>query len=177
MNRFAHWIDRILIYALIILMAVIVIDVSWQVLTRFVLRHPSSYTEELATFLLIWIGVLGASYALRTKSHLGIDLLAQRLKNAKRYLLELFVNVCVFLFAFCIMVIGGIRLVMLTFHLNQLSAAIGIRMGYVYLVIPVSGALMMFYASLFIHQTVRSWIGHESPPPSDAEKPSIRTVA
>ena len=59
----------------IVLMSVMVIDVSWQVASRFVFRAPSSFTEELAGFLLIWIGLLGAAYGFPTRAHLGIDLL------------------------------------------------------------------------------------------------------
>ncbi len=70
MQKLTQIITKILEIVLIILMAGIVIDVSWQIFTRFILRDPSSYTEELAGFLLIWIGLLGASYALYTKVHL-----------------------------------------------------------------------------------------------------------
>ena len=54
------------------------------------------------------------------------------------------------MFAFFIMIIGGIRLVQLTFTLNQISAALGIKMGYVYLVIPLSGLLIIYYSLRFI---------------------------
>ena len=63
MQKITHIITKVLEIFLIILMAAIVIDVVWQIFTRFILRDPSSYTEELAGFLLIWIGLLGASYA------------------------------------------------------------------------------------------------------------------
>ena len=66
-------------------MIAIVTVVCWQVFSRFILRAPSSYTEELARFLLIWIGVLGASYAYRTKAHLGLDLFYQKMIPSLRY--------------------------------------------------------------------------------------------
>jgi TRAP-type C4-dicarboxylate transport system permease small subunit len=46
------------------------------------------------------------------------------------------------------MVIGGFRLVSITLKLNQISAALQIQLGYVYLVLPLSGLLIMFYAFL-----------------------------
>ena len=57
--------DSVLAFILMILMATIVIDVTWQVLSRFIVGNPSSVTEEIARFLLIWIGLLGAAYAFR----------------------------------------------------------------------------------------------------------------
>lgn len=161
MRSVINWIDKILAQALIILMAVMVLDVSWQVFTRFVIRRPSSYTEELATFLLIWIGLLGASYALRTKSHLGIDILTYRLSGARKYTSEILIYTCVLAFALSVMVFGGIRLVNLTFQLNQVSAAVGIKMGYVYLVIPMTGVLIMLYSLVFIVDALLLWHGRE----------------
>ena len=150
MEKLTKWIDTILSNFLIVLMAAMVLDVSWQVFTRFVLRNSSSYTEELATFLLIWIGVLGASYALRTKAHLGIDVLTYKLQGLRKKVIEIIVYSFVILFAFFIMVVGGLRLVDLTFTLDQTSPALGIRMGYVYLVLPISGFLIIYYSIRFI---------------------------
>jgi TRAP-type C4-dicarboxylate transport system permease small subunit len=119
-----------------------------------VLQHASSFTEELARFLLIWIGLLGASFALRTKAHLGIDVLTFRLTGMKKQIVTISVYGLVLLFALVIMVIGGFRLVQLTFSLNQISAAIGIKMGYIYLVLPISGLLFMYYSFCFIIQAI-----------------------
>jgi TRAP-type C4-dicarboxylate transport system permease small subunit len=147
------------------LLAVMVLDVIWQVFTRFVLKHPSSYTEELAGFLLIWIGLLGAGYAFYTKAHLGIDILTHRLRGPKRRIVEITVNGCVLLFAFFVFILGGIRLVSLTLTLNQISPALGIKMGYVYIVIPLSGTLFFIYAAGFILKAFLSRsTGEESHP-------------
>jgi len=143
-------IDLVLRRFLIILMALIVLAVTWQVFTRFIIRDPSSYTEELARFLLIWIGILGAAYALRTRAHLGIDLIAQRVGEKDRKRIQVTVYSTVIFFAFFVMVVGGIRLVYITFSLNQISAAMGIRMGYIYTVLPLSGILMIIYSLLLM---------------------------
>lgn len=147
-------ITRILSVILIILMAVMVLDVSWQVFTRFILKDPSSFTEELAGFLLIWIGLLGASYALYSRAHLGIDVLTAKLEGTNKRLVEILINVIVILFSLFILVIGGLRLVNLTFTLNQISPAIGIPMGYVYLVLPITGILMIFYSLRVIYMII-----------------------
>ena len=157
MRKMTFWIDSILSKILIVLMAVMVLDVTWQVITRFLLQHPSSFTEELATFLLIWIGLLGASYALRTKAHLGIDILTYKLKGIKRNISILFVNGCIFVFSFTVLVLGGIRLVQITLDLKQISAALGIKMGYVYSVLPITGIIMMYYSLFFMYETFMEW--------------------
>lgn len=150
MDKLTALISRILSIILIILMSVIVLDVTWQVVTRFILRNPSSFTEELAGFLLIWIGLLGASYALYTRAHLGIDILTARTTGARKNFVEILIFSVVSLFALSVLVLGGLRLVNLTFTLNQISPAMGIPMGYVYLVLPITGILMIYFSISFI---------------------------
>jgi len=153
MTTLTKWIDKALSTLLIALMGLMVMVVTWQVVTRFLLPTPSSYTEELARYLLIWIGVLGSSYALRTSAHLGIDILSTKLKGKQKDALTLLIYSLVILFATLILVIGGIKLVMLTFTLEQTSAALGIKMGYIYSVLPLSGLLMIYYSIQFILET------------------------
>ena len=51
--NFEHKLNRILEVALVILMSLLVLDVLWQVTSRYILSSPSSFTDELAGFLLI----------------------------------------------------------------------------------------------------------------------------
>ena len=155
MTLFRTWIDRVLAWALIGLMGFAVLNVLWQVFTRWVLNDPSSYTEELARYLLIWIGLLGSAYAVSKRLHLAIDLVPTKLEGRRRQMLELFIESVVFLFAFGVMVIGGARLVLLTLQFDQTSAALGIQLGYVYFVVPLSGALIMLYAAMSITERVK----------------------
>ena len=148
-------IDKILSWIVIVLMAVITINVLWQVFSRFVLQNPSSFTEELARYMLIWIGILGAAYVAGQKLHLAIDLLSTKLKGKPKAVLEIFIQLCIFIFSFFVMVIGGIRLVYITLQLNQISAALQVPLGYVYIVVPISGVLMMFYSTFFIQDEIK----------------------
>jgi TRAP-type C4-dicarboxylate transport system permease small subunit len=156
MEKVKRRVDKILEWALIILMAANVLNVLWQVFTRFILKDPSSFTEELARFLLIWVGLLGAGYAVGQKMHLAIDVVVKSLPEKARRLAESAIQAFIFLFAFLVMVYGGIRLVSITLRLNQISAALRIQLGYVYLVLPLSGFLIMFYAGLFFAERIRS---------------------
>ena len=146
-DKLKMMVDRVLGILLIVLMVVLVLDVVWQVLARYVVKSPSSFTDELSRFLLIWVGLFGAAYALGKKKHLAIDLLPNRLKGKKKKRLEAIINLIIILFALSVMVIGGIRLVFLTLTLEQVSAALGLPLGIVYLAIPLSGLLMIYYAA------------------------------
>ena len=84
MQKFQHKVNRVLEVFLVILMTILVLDVLWQVFSRYLLSSPSSFTDELAGFLLIWVGVLGAAYVAGRKEHLAIDILIQRSTPARQ---------------------------------------------------------------------------------------------
>ena len=142
-------VDKALEWALVVLMTVSVLNVLWQVFARYVLQNPSSFTDELARYLLIWVGLMGACYAVGKKLHLAIELFTEKLSARNRLFSDLFIYAVIFLFALFVMVVGGIRLMQITLILNQVSAALQIKIGYVYSVIPLSGVVMMFYAVAF----------------------------
>lgn len=145
MSHLLHLICQLLEKLLMFMMAAIVVAVSWQVFSRFALRSPSSITEELARFLLIWIGILGAAYAYKTRAHLGLDLFLEKLTPQAQRKVRLLIEVLVMFFALSIMVFGGISLVSITLELNQISAAMGWQMGWIYSVIPFSGGLITLF--------------------------------
>jgi TRAP-type C4-dicarboxylate transport system permease small subunit len=147
-------VQRALGWLLSLLMGVMVVDVTWQVASRFVLRAPSSFTGELAGFLLIWIGLLGAAYCLRTGSHLGIDLLVARLRGRARRAAMIAAHLLVAAFALSTLVIGGLSLVRLALHLHEISAAMAIPVGFVYLALPLAGLLMLVFSIEAIARTV-----------------------
>jgi TRAP-type C4-dicarboxylate transport system permease small subunit len=148
MEQVKRILDKFLEVLLMVSVAVLVVDVLWQVFTRFVIGKPSSWTEELATFLLIWVSLLGAAVALGRGAHLGIDYFTHKLPERNRIQTELFVFAVVSLFSLLVMFFGGISLVRQTLALDQISVALHIPMGYVYLAIPISGAFLVLYGMI-----------------------------
>jgi TRAP-type C4-dicarboxylate transport system permease small subunit len=156
MLRMQHKINRILEVFLVILMSVLVVDVLWQVASRYILSSPSSFTDELAGFLLIWVGVLGAAYVAGRKEHLAIDILIQRSSPARQRMLLYIIYSLIFLFALSVMVTGGVVLMYTRFALQVKSAALELPLGYVYSVLPVSGLIIMYYEVVHILQLKRT---------------------
>ena len=140
-------IDNILGKMLVVIMGVMVINVLWQVFTRYIVGSPSSVTDELARYLMIWLGVLGAAYVSGRNMHVAIDVLPRKatVKNQKRF--AIVVNSLIILFVLFAFVIGGFRLVYISFILGQQSPALQIPLGLVYAVIPLSGILIIYYKS------------------------------
>lgn len=138
--------DKLLKVLVTTCMALMVVVVTWQVVSRYALGDPSQWTEEVARMLLIWVGLLGGVYAYREKAHLGLDLLHQKVGVVGKRRLDIITDISCGLFALAVLVVGGGSLVQLTWELEQTTAALGIPMAWVYAVLPLSGVLIVFYS-------------------------------
>lgn len=156
MTQTRKWLDRSLAVLVATLMAALVLDVLWQVFTRFTLRDPSSWTEELARYLMIWVGLIGAAYAAGRRMHLSVDLLPGALTGNRAHTLRIFIESLVLVFALAALFAGGVRLVWVMLKLGQTSASLQIPLGYVYLAVPISGLLIAWYAILDLTDAIKS---------------------
>ena len=141
-------IDSVLEKILISLMSLMVINVLWQVFSRYILSDPSSFTDELARYLMIWLGVLGAAYVAGKGNHVAITYFSEKLSVENQKKVKVLIHLFILSFAVLGMLIGGLRLVYITLALGQLSPALKIPLGIVYSVIPISGILIIIYKIL-----------------------------
>ena len=140
----------------IIMMVLLVICVTWQVFSRYVLQIPSTVTDEIARFSMIWVGLLGAAYTVGLQKQLSIDLFTHNLSARKKAMSNIFINACIFCFSLGVMVFGGITLVSNVYASGQISPSMQIPMAYVYVALPLSGILMIFYSLLFLLENILS---------------------
>jgi len=131
---------------LVFIFGLLVLDVLVQVFSRYILNTSFAFTEELARFSLIWLSILGAAYLNAKREHLSMDFLYQKFSKQHQKKVLFFIEICLLVFALIVMVIGGINLVYITLHLGQLSGTLRIPLGYVYVVLPLSGILIMFFS-------------------------------
>ena len=145
-------IDQVLGKVLILLFGIMCISILWQVFSRYFLDQPSSYTEELARYCLIWLGMLGAAYAAGQNMHLAITFLPDKLSGTNRKRLNVILNLLTIFFAITVFCIGGSRLVYITNILGQDSPALGVPLSFVYAILPISGILIITYKTLEIRK-------------------------
>ncbi|VEC97941.1 Neu5Ac permease [Klebsiella variicola] len=99
LNRIKLAVDRTIAAFSVVVMIALVFCVVWQVFSRYVLNQPSTLTDELARFLMIWVGLLGAAYTVGAQRHLAIDLLTLMLSSrkqatAQRHYQSAYLSVC-----------------------------------------------------------------------------------
>ncbi|MCR9286239.1 MAG: TRAP transporter small permease [Bacteroidetes bacterium] len=146
MTKAYHTINRIIEFLLVTIFTLLVVDVLWQVFSRYVIGQSYSFTEEFARFALIWLAILGAAYLNGKREHLSMDFLVRKLSGERLKKRMQVIEILMFFFAFVVMVIGGGNLVYTTLYLGQTSPAMHISLGYVYAIVPVSGLLIMFFS-------------------------------
>ena len=153
MNLIENRLNTILEKILVVILGVMVINVSWQVFSRYVLANPSSFTDELARYLMIWLGVMGTAYVSGKRLHVAIDILPDKLSPKRQVKLKKIINLIIILFATLIFVVGGSNLVYLSYILGQKSAALQIPLYVVYLCIPLSGLCIVFFKMCDLKKT------------------------
>ena len=89
------------------LLAALTAVVFSQVIARYVLQAPLSYSEELARFLLMWLSMLSAAYAFRMKSHFALRILVERLPEVIQRKVSIAVHVTVTCFFLLILYQGS----------------------------------------------------------------------
>jgi len=145
MKKIKTYLDRVIEKLLITIFGLMVINVIWQVITRYFSENPSSFTDELSRYLMIWLGILGAAYVTGKNEHVSIDFFIKKISVQNRKILTLFITLSIICFAIITLVIGGGRLVYITLILEQYSPSLKIPLALVYSVLPISGILIIFY--------------------------------
>jgi len=140
MKKLIDILSKILITIGSILLLGIVLSVFLQVIFRYVLSRPLSWSEELARFLFAWASMLGAAAGAVTVLNQGIDLLTKKLPLSLQHKIDIFAR-AITLITSLVLVIKGFELVGRV-H-DQTSSAMGVRMSLIYAAVPV-GLLFFF---------------------------------
>ena len=137
---------KLLETAVILVIGFLVLDVLWGVFSRYILGNQSPWTEELATMLLIWGSLFGAAIGFIRGSHLGVDYFVNKMSQKMQVAGQIAVYIFIAFFASFVMIYGGTRLVVLTLKLGQVSPAMQLKMGYVYMAVSISGFFILVFS-------------------------------
>ncbi len=143
-------VNRLVRWLIIVLMVFMTVTVSLQIVFRYVFNMPLDWSEEAARFSFVWVSFFGASALMRVREHINVTVFLERFPSRVQGYAVLCANLCALVCIYFFLV-GGIAL---TYHeWRQLAPATEIRMGWVYLVIPLASTLMMVWVLL---QTIDS---------------------
>jgi C4-dicarboxylate transporter, DctQ subunit len=149
------------------LLAVVVVIVLVQAFGRYILQMSLSWPEELARYVLVWLMIFGVAAAAAARSQIVVDTLLELVSPRARRVME------------GIGALAGLVAVALLVWTSQpllfgpagrsTSPATGIPSFWIYLAIPIGGALLALFALVELAQLFR---GEPLPPPAPPETPT-----
>lgn len=148
LHRIRQVIDITLSSLCAIIFALMVIIGTYQITTRYFFNKPSTVSEELLTYSFTWMALLASALVFGKRDHMRMGFLADKLTGTPRKILEIVIELLVMLLAGSVLVYGGATIMQLT--MTQVTASLGIPMGIVYTVVPLSGIIIVFYSILNI---------------------------
>jgi len=129
-----------------LLLSGMVAVLAWQVFSRYALNAPSTFSEELLRFGVVWLSLLGAAYSTGRGTHMAVTLLRDMAPARLQMLLDLFVPVLFLAFAVVVLGMGGARAMEIAAH--QRTAVLQLPMAAIYAAMPVSGLFIALYSIL-----------------------------
>jgi TRAP-type C4-dicarboxylate transport system permease small subunit len=132
-------VERVAEAAILVLLSGMIVACLAQVVWRYVLNDPLTWSEEAARYLLVWASFLCAWLAWRSRAHLGLDVLVARAPGRLRAVLDRGAEAAVAGFAVLSIHVSER---MVSVGMMQPSAVLEIPMGWVYLAWPVAAALI-----------------------------------
>jgi TRAP-type C4-dicarboxylate transport system permease small subunit len=126
-----------------------------QIIFRFVLKIPASWTEETAKYAFIWMTFVGSSLGAKIQSHIRVDMFENSLKGVLRLIVNWF-NQIIFLAFAVIMTVVGIGMCISLLSRPQLSPALKIPMQWIYAALPVGMGLMCIRISINLFRQIKA---------------------
>ncbi|HUL00679.1 MAG TPA: TRAP transporter small permease [Nitrospirota bacterium] len=139
------------------LLAVIVLIVFCNVLSRYVINASLAWSEEISRMMFIWLAFLGAITAYVNNEHLRLDIFIKIFPNKTSQFLTLVADIVVFL-ALTVCLKGGIDMTVDSFESGWVSSAVPVPYGYVYLAVPVCAGLMLVESIFKIIKDIKNFI-------------------
>jgi TRAP-type C4-dicarboxylate transport system permease small subunit len=146
-TRIIVWLDHLVSKATLVicggLLLTMVVIQALGVICRFVLHDSLSWSDEVSSYLFVWLTCLGAAAGVKLRVHPEVKALADRLPPMTQHLLQDIADLAIAGLGIVFVVYGGD---MLTLMGTETASSLPISMVYPYLAIPVGGALLILHA-------------------------------
>lgn len=148
-GKFIRFLDERLEEILMVVgFIVFTVLINLQVINRYVLSfveiaNMTTWTEEVARYIFVWISYIGASYAFKKREQIRVDALIRVLPSSISKALDI-ANPLIMLFISYFFISGGWNMLSMQMETGQSSPALQIPMWIAYASVPVGFALMCF---------------------------------
>ena len=146
--------DSLLTFLCVFIFAAMVVIGTYQIVVRYFFNSPSTVSEELLTYSFTWMALFSSALVFGKRDHMRMGFVADKLTGKKKMVLDVIIEILIFIFTMIVLLFGGVSITKLAFA--QVTASLGIPMGAVYLVIPISGVIILIYNILNIIDIIRA---------------------
>lgn len=147
-SQFIFWLTKTTEIAIIIMTFCLIVIIGVGVVLRYFFGFTIFFSSELARYLLVWIVFLASSLGIRTGAHVGVEIF-QKITPPKIKIIMLYISYT--LLGFFIMIVGLVSAVYLLPPLwTQVTAAMGVRLFWIFLCVPIGMLLMLLQLIDFI---------------------------
>ena len=143
MTKLRKIMDSVLKTISVFLFAFMTVTGTYQVLSRYLFGKPSTISEGLLSYSFAWMALLAAAYVFGKREHMRMSFITDKFSDSNQLKISLIGELFTFAFAVGALIYGGIAIVQL--GMGQQSPSLGIQMGWVYMVIPVTGVITAVY--------------------------------
>ena len=153
------FIQKILSFIVGTTLTVMVLLIFLQVIFRYVLQLPLSWAEELAQYVFSWLIFSGATIAYRENKHISVELLTDAISNTTtKKILACIINFFVLFFLF-IVVFYALPIALQLIQFDKVAVSMpSLKMGYIYLIIPISS---IFSILMVLENILKIFISEE----------------
>jgi TRAP-type C4-dicarboxylate transport system permease small subunit len=166
----SRYIELVLLFICSALLVMLTLSVFLEVVIRYVLNAPLSWTEEVARFALIWFAMLASAVAARRGVHFAFRWAMKPFPESVRWPVRQLVNVLVILFLTFLVVQGIGTLGVVS---DQTAMATEIDMRIPYAAIPVGMGLVMVIYAIEVADAILSYWTHRQLSLKEAHEAAI----
>ncbi len=136
-------INRIIDLIIVFLMGSIMVTIFLQVFSRYILRKPLGWTNEIVIYMFVWMVFFGTYHLLRNNKHIFVDLLYNKLGKNWQKICSILFYLTLILIAIILMIYGFIYV---RTSFSTFSSYLQIPLGLIYLILPITGFLFFIFA-------------------------------
>lgn len=139
-EKISFELDRITGYICIVFAIIMTVTTLVGILFRYLMTNPLPWTEELARYAMIWMGLLAISMGVRRQSHLGLQVIINLLPRLVQKIFSYLIKILIGYFLCMLMIYGG-KMALDGYY--QVAPALQIKMIYVLSAVPMAALLSL----------------------------------
>lgn len=124
----------------------------YQVFMRYIMRNPSTLSETILSYSFVWVSFLGAALVFGERDHMNLTFFLDMCSPVVKTVLSVFSELLIMATAVIVMILGGKKF--MDVGALQISPTLGITMNMIYVIIPVSGALIVIFNLINIAELI-----------------------